>query len=168
MQFTTRPDVPQPHLDVQGDMGAFAYAVHQMPPGRAYMAAGTVCTWPAFLAAWSRVTGVAARYEQVSLETMVAAAGDEELGMETALMFCYSSDPGYDGGMQLLTADDIRKVSFPHRPIGAIHLLRYSTTFRGSHVSCQAGIECPMTSWEDWAARHDWSVVLKGGTQESS
>lgn len=113
MQFTTSPEVPQPHLDVQGDLGTFVYAVHQMPPGRAYMAAGTVCTWPAFLAAWSRVTGVAARYEQVSHETMVAAAGDEEIGIETALMFSYSSDPGYDGGMELLTADDIRKVSFP-------------------------------------------------------
>ena len=125
MQFTTSPDVPQPHLDVQGDLGTFAYAVHQMPPGRAYMAAGSVCTWPAFLAAWSQATGVPARYEQVSHETMVAAAGDEEIGIETALMFSYSSDPGYDGGMELLTADDIRKVSFPRRCIGTSQPMYY-------------------------------------------
>lgn len=31
------------------------------------------------------------------------------MGIEVASMFSYSSDPRYDGGMALLTADDIGK-----------------------------------------------------------
>jgi hypothetical protein len=35
-------------------------------------------------------------------------------------MFCYSSDPGYDGGMELLTAEDLRKVSYLLGAIGEV------------------------------------------------
>ncbi|KAK6852718.1 nitrogen metabolic regulation nmr [Apiospora arundinis] len=135
MQFPTDPTKQQPHLDVNGDMGNFVYAVHQMPAGKAYMAEGTTCTWPDFLKTWRKATGVRhATYEQVPQATMVAASsgGYEDLGQEVARMFAYSSDPGYDGGMELLRAEDLRK----------------------------AGIDCPMTSWEDWASRHDWSAIL--------
>ncbi|KAK7928116.1 hypothetical protein PG985_005114 [Apiospora marii] len=135
MQFPTDPAKPQPHLDVNRDMGNFVYAVHQMPPGKAYMAEGTTCTWPEFLETWRKVTDVPATYEQVPQETMVAASGHDDLGLEAAVMFSYASDPGYDGAMELLRAGDLRK-------------------------DCKAGIDCPMTSWEDWASNHDWSAVL--------
>lgn len=113
MQFPTDPTKPQPHLDVNGDMGNFVYAVHQMPPGKAYMAEGTTCTWPEFLETWRQATGVRrATYDQVPQATMVAACdGNDDLGQEVALMLAYSSDPGYDGGMELLRAEDLRKVS---------------------------------------------------------
>jgi hypothetical protein len=133
MAFTTTPDKVQPHLDPVGDMGNFTYAVYQMPPGKAYMAAGTNCTWPDFVETWGRVNNVPVSYRQVESAEMIAATPDHETGVEVSLMFSYSSDPGYDGGMDLLYAEDIRK----------------------------AGIDCPMTTWEEWASRNDWNDVLE-------
>ncbi|KAI8711553.1 NmrA domain-containing protein [Fusarium sp. LHS14.1] len=49
MAFTTAPEKPAPHFDPVGDMGNFTYAVYQMPPGKAYMAEGTTCTWPEWI-----------------------------------------------------------------------------------------------------------------------
>jgi hypothetical protein len=111
MAFATSPDKLVPHFDPAGDMGAFTYAVSQMPPGKAYMAAGTTCTWPQYLETWAKVNGVKASYKQVAPEEMIEATADREAGIEVATMFSYSSDPGYDGGMSLLTAADLRKVS---------------------------------------------------------
>lgn len=75
------------------------------------MAAGTFCSWKDWIKTWSTITGVPASYKQVSQEEMIEATGEYDLGLEVALMYTYASDPGYDGGMDLLTADDIRKVS---------------------------------------------------------
>lgn len=113
MRFPTDPAKPQPHLDVNGDMGQFVHAVHQMLPGHSYMAEGTTCTWPEFLETWREATGVRqATYEQVPQETMATGcASYDDLGHEVAAMFAYSSDPGYDGGMELLRAEDLRTVS---------------------------------------------------------
>jgi hypothetical protein len=153
MEFTTIPTKEQPHLDVNGDTGNFAYAVYQMPPGKSYMAEGTTCTWPEWIAAWSRATGVLATYKQVTPEEMIQATGDEEVGREAAYMFSYSSDPGYDGGMELLKSKDLVKVSSMIRPILNPILLT-------DVIFIQAGIDCPMTSLDDWMARQDWSSVL--------
>ncbi|KAK2034942.1 NmrA-like family protein [Colletotrichum zoysiae] len=133
MAFTTSPDKPIPHFAPASDMGNFTYAVSQMPPGKAYMAEGTTCTWPQFLETWAKVTGVKADYKQVSPAEMIEATGERDTGIEVTYMFSYSSDPGYDGGMDLLTAADLRK----------------------------AGIECPMTTWEEWAEQNDWTSVLR-------
>ncbi|KAK1851439.1 NmrA-like family protein [Colletotrichum chrysophilum] len=132
MAFTTSPEKPVPHFDPSGDMGNFTYAVSQIPPGKAYMAEGSTCTWPEFLETWAQVTGKTATYKQITPEEMIEATGERDTGIEVAYMFSYSSDPGYDGGMDLLTAADIRK----------------------------AGIDCQLTSWRDWAAKNDWSSVL--------
>ncbi|KJZ78508.1 hypothetical protein HIM_01899 [Hirsutella minnesotensis 3608] len=110
MAFPTSPQKAVPHLDPSSDMGNFVYAVYQLPPGEAYMAAGTTCTWPEFVATWGRISGYAARYRQVAPEELIALTDDPETGREVAPMFSYSSDPGYDGGMKLLTAEDIRMV----------------------------------------------------------
>ncbi|EJD45613.1 NAD(P)-binding protein [Auricularia subglabra TFB-10046 SS5] len=132
MAFPTSPAKEIPHLDPVGDMGNFTYAVYQMPPGKAYMAEGTSCTWPEFVETWGRITGVEVRFRQSSADEMIAATPDPNMGIEVADMFLYSSDPGYDGGKDLLKAKDIRA----------------------------AGIDCPMTSWEEWATRQDWSPIL--------
>lgn len=148
MAFTTSPDKPVPHFDPAGDMGSFTYAVSQMPAGKAYMAAGTTCTWPQFLETWTKITGANASYKQVTEEEMINATADREAGIETAAMFSYSSDPGYDGGMNLLTADDIRKVSAEcHRILSLL-------------MKGKAGINCQLMTWEEWAKKHDWSSVL--------
>lgn len=110
MAFTTAPDRPVPHLDPVGDMGNFTYAVYQMPPGKDYMAEGVTCTWAEWIRTWGEVTGKPASYRQVSTQDMIEAAGDRELGIEVASMFSYSTDPGYDGGMFVLTAHDVRAV----------------------------------------------------------
>ncbi|KAI5458478.1 hypothetical protein BGZ63DRAFT_406886 [Mariannaea sp. PMI_226] len=133
MAFTTHPDKPVPHLDPVGDMGNFTYAVYQMPPGNAYMAEGTTCTWPEWIQTWGEVTGKAVSYKMITPEEMIAMNPDRDTGIEAAYMFSYSSDPGYDGAMHLLKAQDLRN----------------------------AGIECPMTSWKEWASKHDWSDIIK-------
>lgn len=108
--FTTAPDKPVPHLDPVGDLGNFTYAVSQMPPGKEYIAAGTICTWPEWIKTWGEVTGLPVSYKQVTPHEMIAMTEDRDAGIEVAYMFSYSTDPGYDGGMSLLTAEDIRKV----------------------------------------------------------
>lgn len=112
MQFCTDPEMPIPHLDPVADMGIFVYAVYQSKTGpeKHYMAAGTTCTWPQWLAAWSKAVGVPATYRQVSREAMIRACGDADFGGEIVDMFEYSSDPGYDGGMRP-EAGDLRDVS---------------------------------------------------------
>ncbi|KAK7413183.1 hypothetical protein QQX98_007962 [Neonectria punicea] len=133
MAFTTSPEASTFHFDPVGDMGNFTYAVYQMPPGKAYMAEGTTCTWPQWIETWGRINNVPVSYRQVTPEEMIAATPDHEAGVEAAYMFSYTSEPGYDGGVHLLTATDIQR----------------------------AGIDCKMTTWEEWAQRHDWSDILK-------
>jgi hypothetical protein len=110
MAFATDPTKVVPQLAPVDDMGSFTYAVWQMPPGKSYMAAGTNCTWPETIETWSKITGIPASYRQVSPEEMIAACGEPQLGGEITDMFLYTSHPGYDGGMKLLQAEDIRKV----------------------------------------------------------
>lgn len=134
LSFTTHPDKRVPHLDVVTDTGTFVYAVAQRPAGGHYMAAGTSCSWAEFMQTWLRTTGQRGRYEQATMQQMIEGAADPEFGREIAEMFNYTSKPGYDGGMQLITAEDMQK----------------------------EGIECPMTTWEEFSAREDWSAVLDG------
>ncbi len=110
MRFNTDPNKAVPHLDVNADTGNFTYAVYQMPPGEHYMAAGANCSWPEFLKEWSRHTGAPATYTQVTDDEMIATVEDHQFGIEVTKMFAYMSDPGYDGGMDLLYAEDLRKV----------------------------------------------------------
>ncbi|KAK4098908.1 NAD(P)-binding protein [Parathielavia hyrcaniae] len=131
MRFPCDPDKPIPHLDVNADTGSFVYAVHQMPPGKHYMA-GEYLSWAEFAQTWARVTGAVVRYKEVSFDDMVNEVADRDLGVEVALMFRYSSDPGYDGGMDLLKAEDLR----------------------------EAGIDCPMLTVEESLARMDWAATL--------
>ena len=113
MRFPTRPSAPVPHLDVQTDTGPFVYAVSQMPPGKAYMAAGSVVGFEEYIRLFGEINGVQTSYKHVSFDEMVAdSPDDEDLGIEVAHMYTYADDPGYDGGMELLTAEDLRKVRF--------------------------------------------------------
>lgn len=112
MSFTTAPDAPVPHLDVNADLGGFVYAVTKMEPGKSYMASGTTCSWAEYMRMWGEVNSVPARYRQATLDEMTSAIPDREFGRELGDMFTYSTDPGYDGGGRgLLTAQDIRQVS---------------------------------------------------------
>lgn len=111
MCFPCNADKPIPHLDVNADTGNFVYAVHQMPPGKDYMA-GEYLSWAEFAQVWAKVTGATIRYREISFDEMVDQVPDRDLGIEVALMFKYSSEPGYDGGMDVLKAGDLRKVSF--------------------------------------------------------
>ncbi|KAB5522059.1 hypothetical protein GE09DRAFT_500071 [Coniochaeta sp. 2T2.1] len=132
MRFNCDPDKLVPHLDVNADTGNFVYAVHQMPPGKAYMA-GEYRSWAEFAAAWGRVTGQRIVYKEISFDEMVAeATPDHDFAVEVALMFGYTSNPGYDGGMDLLKAEDLRK----------------------------AGFDCPMLTVEQSLERQDWTSVL--------
>lgn len=121
-----------PFLDVNADTGNFVYAVAQRPPGGHYMAEGQSCDWTEYARIWSEVTGQKAIYKQLSEDEFIPMIPDPEFGRELADMFTYSTDPGYDGGMDLIKAEDLRK----------------------------AGIDCPMTSLKDFIKKEDWSAVL--------
>lgn len=162
MRFPCSPDKPVPHLDVGADTGGFVYAVHQMPAGGAYMA-GEHRTWPEFAQAWARATGRRIAYREVGFDDMVADTPDPDCGVEAALMFAYSSDPGYDGGMDLLTAEDLRKVSlgsFSVRRIFPCRVLPFAKGSSDAGDGLQAGIDCPMLTVEESLARQDWTAVL--------
>ncbi|KAL1873163.1 hypothetical protein Daus18300_003982 [Diaporthe australafricana] len=141
MRFCTDPSKLVPHLDPVSDMGNFVYAVYQMSSwcGKEYMAEGATCTWPEWIAAWSKATGKPAKYRHISREDMIKACGDEDFGGEIADMYAYTSNPGYDGGKTLLRAEDLQKT----------------------------GIDCPMTSLQDWMVKQDWSSVLAKSAVES-
>jgi len=122
MRFPCSPDAPIPHLDVNADTGNFTYAVKQMPPGKHYMAAEYL-TWPQFAQAWAKVTGATINYKEVSFDDMVNKMPDRDLGIEVALMFKYSSETGYDGGMEVLKPEDLRKVSLRKTTPETCHVL---------------------------------------------
>jgi len=103
-----------------------------MPAGKEYMAEGTTCSWSEFVQTFAQATGKSAAYKQVSLEDIIAATPDKEFAREFGDMLSYTSDPGYDGGRELLKAEDIR----------------------------QAGIACPMTSLKEFMEKADFSLVL--------
>lgn len=151
MRFTTDPDRLVPHLSPVDDMGSFVYAVSQMPAGKAYMAEGTTCSWSDWIKTWGAITGVPASYQQVSHDEQVTETGELDTGIEVAYMYSYASAPGYDGAMDLLTAADIKKVS-TYRQVSAWHACTDSVF--------QAGIDCPMTTWEEWAKKQDWSAII--------
>lgn len=134
-------------------MGNFVYAVYRMSSwcGREYMAAGATCTWPQWLAAWSKAAGKPAQYRRVTRGEMIRTCGDTDFGTEITDMFDYSSEPGYDGGRQLLGADDLVRVSGANK---------YRLTSGYSLKLWQEGIACPMTILEEWMGAQDWSGVL--------
>jgi len=111
MRFPTRENRPIPHIDVVNDTGNFVYAVSQMPPGKAYMAAGSIVGFGEYIRLFGEHNNVPVSYKQVTFEEMVADSEDEATGIEVANMYLYADEPGYDGGMELLTAEDLRKVS---------------------------------------------------------
>lgn len=154
MRFPTRPDRVVPHLDVNADMGNFVYAVSQMPPGKAYMCAGTFAGFEEYIRLWGEKNGVKRSYKQVTFDDMVADAGpgQEDLGIEVAHMYAYADDPGYDGGMELLTAEDLKAVS-PDFLLGVARR-------RAADLWGQAGIDCPMTTLEEWMGKQDWLDFL--------
>ncbi|TVY35146.1 hypothetical protein LSUB1_G007365, partial [Lachnellula subtilissima] len=134
MSFPTSPDAQVPHLDVNSDTGTFVYAVSQMPPGKKYIAEASRPTWPEFLKTWGEVTKQPTKYQEITLEQFIAASPDKAFGEEAGDMFAYSSSPGYDGAdPTLLKAADLEK----------------------------AGIECPMTSLEEFFKKQDWTPVLE-------
>ncbi|KAI1349391.1 hypothetical protein F5Y01DRAFT_327463 [Xylaria sp. FL0043] len=132
ISLTTRADRPVPHLDVNADMGNFVYAVAQRPPGGHYMAAGESCSWSEVARQWGEITGQKAGYKQIKEDEFIALVPDAEFGKEVSDMFTYCTEPGYDGGMDLVTAEGMRK----------------------------AGIDCPMTSLKEFVKKEDWSSVI--------
>ncbi|KAI9644412.1 hypothetical protein NHQ30_007769 [Ciborinia camelliae] len=111
MSFPTTADKPVPHLAVNSDLGTFVHAVSQLPPGKSYMACGTICSWSEYIRLWSEITGKHATYKQCTEEEFVGREEDKSFGEELFDMFAYSSDPGYDGGdTTLWTKEDIEKV----------------------------------------------------------
>lgn len=113
MQFTTDPTAPIPQLDVNADTGNFTYAVSKMGPGKAYICAGSFLSFGDYMKLWGETVGVETNYKRITFDELVATTPeDKDLGIEVAHMFDYSSDPGYMGGMELVTPEDLRKVRF--------------------------------------------------------
>lgn len=82
-----------------------------MPPGKDYIAYGENVGFEKYLSEFAKATGARTSYKEITFDDMVADTADRDCGIEVAWMFVYSVDPGYDGGMDVLTAEDMRKVS---------------------------------------------------------
>ncbi|KAJ3571974.1 hypothetical protein NPX13_g5199 [Xylaria arbuscula] len=132
ISFTTSPDRPMPHLDVNADTGNFVYAVAQRPPGGHYMAEGETCSWSEVARQWGEITGQKASYKKITEKELIEITPDAEFGKEVSDMFTYCDTPAYDGETDLIRAADLRK----------------------------AGIDCPMTSLKEFMGREDWTSVL--------
>lgn len=94
---------------------------------------------------WSEVTGQKASYRQITEEQLMAISPDKPFGAEVADMFTYCNSPGYDGGMDLLTAEDMRKVCletglFHDRMLTKVGGHRLSND-RSKSVHQQAGLD---------------------------
>ena len=167
MRFPCSPDKPIPHLDVNADTGNFVYAVHQMPPGQHYMAAEYL-SWVEFAATWAKVTGATIAYKEIAFDDMVNALPDRDLGVEIALMFAYSSDPGYDGGKEVLKAEDLRKVSPPTKPrtSGSRLVTTYLSVANTTTCSIRRASTAPCPPWRSpcggWSGLACWPSEAKG------
>lgn len=74
------------------------------------MAEGESCSWSEVARQWGEITGQKASYEQITEKELIATTPDSEFGKEVSDMFTYCDNPGYDGGMDLVTAADMIKV----------------------------------------------------------
>lgn len=111
MSFPCSRDALVPHLVVNTDLGPFIYAVSKLPPGKHYLAAGTICSWSEYMRIWSKITGNQTSYKEITLQELIENTPDKVFGREVGDMFLYSSNLGYDGGNKTsLKAEDIREV----------------------------------------------------------
>ncbi|KAJ9669438.1 hypothetical protein H2201_000305 [Coniosporium apollinis] len=111
MSFPCSRDALVPHLVVNTDLGPFIYAVSKLPPGKRYLAAGTICSWSEYMRIWSKITGNQTSYKEITLQELIENTPDKVFGREVGDMFLYSSNLGYDGGNKTsLKAEDIREV----------------------------------------------------------
>lgn len=112
MTFTTPADARVPLLSVRDDTGSFVDALSKLPPRKTAMAAGDWVTWPEYMERWADGMGIEREkvgYRQISVEEMAEGMGP--FGVEVAEMYEYSGWPGYDGGVELLKVDNLRRVS---------------------------------------------------------
>ncbi|KAF7954727.1 hypothetical protein EAE96_005845 [Botrytis aclada] len=133
MSFPMSPDKAVPHISTNSDL-VFVYAVSQLPPDRSCMECGSNCSWSEYVRLWSETTGKVATYRQCTEDEYVGREQDKEFGEELSAVFVYSRDTGYDGGDKTLwMKEDIEK----------------------------AGVKCPMTTWEEWMKKEDWTAVFE-------
>lgn len=100
-------DVPAPFV-LPSDAGAFVKALSKLPPGKNLMAYADLLTWEEYVKLWSKITGVPATFEKVSVadHAKLAPGG---YGEEIAEMFAYAQDFGYwgDGDKSVMFAKDV-------------------------------------------------------------
>ncbi|KAJ9644531.1 hypothetical protein H2199_003494 [Coniosporium tulheliwenetii] len=81
MSFPCSRDALVPHLVVNTDLGPFIYAVSKLPPGKHYLAAGTICSWSEYMRIWSKITGNQTSYKEITLQELIENTPDK-LGVE--------------------------------------------------------------------------------------
>jgi hypothetical protein len=100
-------DVPIP-LVVPSDAGIFTKALSQLSPGHNLIAFGDRLHWADYVKLWSKITGVPATFEKVTVEEHAAMA-PWGYGEEIAEMYAYAMDFGYDGGdPSVKSAEEVR------------------------------------------------------------
>jgi len=137
-----------PHIDVERDTGYLIHALLECAPGKMVLGAGEMISWSEMLKIWCECNKVQfGGFDPLSVgqfERFIPVPG---LGRELGEMFAFMDDFGYAGGDPDVVLPS--EVNFPH--------------FNGTSTNhAQLGVNCPVTSWEDWVKKQDWSNVLSG------
>ncbi|KAH7413108.1 hypothetical protein BKA64DRAFT_771082 [Cadophora sp. MPI-SDFR-AT-0126] len=130
-------DVPVP-LIVPSDAGKFVKALSQVSSGKNLLAFGDLMTWSEYVALWSKITGLPAKFEQSTVDALdkLAPGG---YGEEIGEMYAYMQEFGYWG-------KDDDSVIFPK----------------------DLGVEVDATRIEDYIKNEDWSELINRPVPGSS
>ena len=121
---------PQPHIDAAKDMGVIVKALLQCPPGLKVFGAGEMISWSDQLKVWCE-------------HNKVAFGGFDPLSVDIFARFIAVPGLGRELGEMFAFMDDFGYA-------GGEDVL----------LPSELGVPCPVTRWEEWVKKQDWSKVL--------
>ncbi|TVY15394.1 NmrA-like family domain-containing protein 1 [Lachnellula arida] len=121
----------RPQTNVPKDLGRIVHAALQVVPGKNILGASFSISWTEQFKSWCEMNGL--KYgglHEITLEQFEKFIPIPGLGREIGEMMLFERDFGYDGGDP-------------------------SVVLPGD-----LGVDCPLTSWEEYVKSEDWSEVL--------
>ncbi|KXH30423.1 hypothetical protein CNYM01_00591 [Colletotrichum nymphaeae SA-01] len=139
---------PIPHVLVH-ETGKYVKALAQASPGTHLLAYSEFLTWPDYVSLWSRMTGVPAVFESITMDDMdkLASGG---FGLEIGEMHAYSMEFGYWGNDP--------SVIYPEQ-VGALWL-RFPNETKLTVIIIQLGLKGELTTVANYIKGEDWSELL--------
>jgi hypothetical protein len=139
---------PLPHIDIERDTGYLVRALLECAPGKTVLGAGEMISWSEMLKVWCECNKVQfGGFDPLSVDQFERFIPVPGLGRELGEMFAFMDEFGYAGGDP--------DVVLPSK-------VSYTLFNQISANRAQLGVDCPVTSWENWVKKQDWSNVLSG------